>query len=201
MDYFKKLKDRLINRGNKKNMQDLVIILIFGIIIVIASNFFFPPAKVSSGYVEVNTNSGSASNSQSQYTSYEDSLESELTEVLRQIEGAGKVKVMIYYDSGNESVPAYNENDTTKVTEENDSSGGKRVTSENSNSSTVVTTNDGSGNKPFIIKEVKPKISGVIVIAEGADNPEVKYKLYEAVKTIFNVDQYKVNVYPMQKNK
>jgi stage III sporulation protein AG len=102
-------------------------------------------------------------------------------------------------ESGSEAIPAYSQNNSNKITEENDSNGGKRITNENTNSNTIVTTNEGGINKPFIVKEVKPKISGVIVISEGASNPDVKYKLYEAVKTVFNLQQYKINIYPRQK--
>jgi stage III sporulation protein AG len=108
---------------------------------------------------------------------------------------------MISFESGSESVPAFNSNNSKKVTEENDSSGGKRTTNENTVSTDVVTSNEAGGSKPFITKEMKPVISGVIVIAEGAANPDVKYELYEAVKTVFNISQLKVKVLPMEKNK
>ena len=197
MEYFNKVKNYLLSRGNKKNIQNLVIILIFGLIIVITANFFMSSDTPSPGYIEVATNSGQNVNNSG--LGYEERLKQELADVLSEIEGAGSVKAMIYFDAGNEVIPAFNENDSTKVTEENDGNGGKRVTNEDTNSTSVVTTSEGGGNKPFILKEVKPKITGVIVIAEGAKNPEVKYKLYEAVKTIFSIEQYKVNVYPMQK--
>lgn len=202
MNYYNKLKEYLVSRGNKKNMQNLVIIFIIGLIIVIAANFFFSPENSTPGYVEVKAvNSQEKSVSSPSTSSYEERLKQELVDVLSQIEGSGKVKAMIYFESGSESVPAFNYNDSTKVTEENDGNGGKRVTNEDTNSTSVVTTNEGGGSKPFILKEVNPKISGVIVIAEGAGNPDVKYRLYEAVKTVFNIEQYKVNIYPMQKNK
>lgn len=197
MEYFNKIKNYLLSRGNKKNIQNLVIILIFGLIIVITANFFMSADNPSPGYIEVATTS--RQNMNNSVLGYEESLKQELADVLSQIEGAGSVKAMIYFDAGNEVIPAFNQNDSTKVTEENDGSGGKRVTNEDINSTSVVTTSEGGGNKPFILKEVKPKITGVIVIAEGAKNPEVKYKLYEAVKTIFSIEQYKVNIYPMQK--
>jgi len=190
-----KLKDYIVKRGFKKNAQDLTIVFAIGLIIVITFNFFTPSQR-SGGYIEVKTNNEQVKEVN---LSYEEKVKQELTDVLSQIDGVGKVKVMVYFDSGSEVIPAYNENNSTKVTEENDGGGGKRVTNENTNSNMVVTTNEGSGNRPFIVKELKPKISGVIVIAEGAGNPDVKYRLYEAVKTVFNLQQYKINIYSMQK--
>jgi stage III sporulation protein AG len=196
MQYLDKIKAYLMKRGLKKNVNDLIIILICGLIIVILANFFSPSTKKPAGYIEVATNKEDVPTVS---MNYEDRVKQELTDILGQIEGAGKVKVMIYFESGSESIPAYNENDSVKVTEETDGDGGKRLTNENNNSATVVTTNEGQGNKPFIVKEIKPRISGVIVIAEGAGNPDVKYKLYEAVKTVFNLQQYRVNIYSMGK--
>lgn len=195
MEYFDKLKDYFSKRGKKKNIQDLISLFLIGLIIVIASSFFSTKQGKSTGSGTVNTaNSGSSGTT----LSYEDQMKQELKSVLTQIKGAGKVDVMIYFDSGDEEIPAFSQNNSTKVTEENDGTGGKRVINENTSSTTVVTTTDGGGTKPFVEKELKPKISGVIVIAEGAGNPDVKYKLYEAVKTVFGIEQYRVNIYPMQ---
>lgn len=204
MGYFDKVKKFIQSRGNKKNINDLIIILIIGLIIVIVANFFISPENVSPGYVEVNSNNNEEKagvNTAMPAGGYEENLKQELTNTLTQIDGAGRVKVMIYFETGSESVPAFNQTDSTKVTEENDGSGGKRLTNEKNSTVTVVDVNEGGGSKPFILKEVKPKITGIIVIAEGADDPNVKYKLYEAVKTVFSIEQYKVNIYPMEKNK
>ncbi|HBM74288.1 MAG TPA: stage III sporulation protein AG [Clostridiaceae bacterium] len=194
MDFFNKIKDQIMSRGSKKNMQDLLILFIIGLIMVLTYNFFTSKEKEQQGYVEVKPQTETQAP-----VGYEEEMEQKLTDTLSHIEGAGKVKVMIYFQSGAESVPAYSQNSSNSVTEETDSDGGKRITNENTSSETVITTNEAGGSKPFIIEEVKPKISGVIVVAEGAGNPEVKYKLYEAVKTLFNVEYNKVNVYPMKK--
>lgn len=198
MEYLEKVKEYLLKGGTKKNMQNLIILFIIGLIIVITANYFTPQAKIQSGYVEVKDNKQDIKNTA---ISYEEKLNTELTAILSKIEGVGKVTAMIYFESGNEMLPAYNQNNSVKTTEENDGNGGKRITNENNNNTTIVTTNENGGNRPFITKEYKPKISGIIVIAEGANNPEVKYKLYEAVKTVFNMQQYKVNIYPMEKTK
>lgn len=200
MNYFEKLKDYFIKRGSKKNINDLVAFFIVGLIIVIAYSFFMTPDKRSPGYIEVKEDKSNIKEIKETIGGYEEKLERELTEVLSQIDGAGKVRAMIYFDTGSEAIPAYSQNNSNKVTEESDGNGGKRVTNENTNSNTIVMTNEGGINRPYVLKEMKPKISGVIVVAEGAGNPEVKYKLYEAVKTVFSLQQYKINIYTMQKN-
>jgi len=198
MNIFEKLKDVVLKRDSKKNFQDLTILFIIGLIIVIVFNFFSPQTNRIPGYVEVSEQPKQEGKKLN--LSYEEKMEQELTSVLKKIHGVGEVEVMITFESGDEYVPAYNHNYSTKVTEESDSGGGKRVTNENNNSNTVVTSSEGGTTKPFVVKKMNPKVLGIIVVAEGAENPDVKYQLYEAVKTVFNLEQYRVNIYPMEKN-
>ncbi|MDI6618149.1 MAG: stage III sporulation protein AG [Clostridiales bacterium] len=194
MEYFNKLKEYILKRGMKKNIQDLTVFFLIGLILIFAANILVSNNK------SVNDKKAEAALAvQNKSPSYKDELEEELTGILNNIQGAGNVKVMIYLETGTESVPAYNSNNTKKVTEETDGNGGKRITNEDDSQTTIVTTNDNGVNKPYIIKEVNPKISGVIVTAEGANDPNVKYRLYEAVKTVFNIEEYKINIYPMKK--
>ena len=197
MKFYERLKDYFVKRGMKKNINDLISIFIIGLIVVITANFFYSQNKKPS--FNNNQNTVEAEKKELVAKSYEDKVKDELTEILGNIDGAGKVLVMINFDSGGESFPAFNTNNSTRVTEENDGDGGKRITNESNNSTNIVNTTDGGINKPFITKEIKPKINGVIVISEGAADSEIKYKLYEAVKTVFNLEQCSVNVYPMQK--
>jgi stage III sporulation protein AG len=50
-----------------------------------------------------------------------------------------------------------------------------------------------------VLKENNPEIKGVIVVAEGADDIEVRLNLLSAVQTILDVSPDKVNVYKMNK--
>ncbi|SCY98638.1 stage III sporulation protein AG [Alkaliphilus peptidifermentans] len=132
-----------------------------------------------------------------EYKTEEDMVEARLKRILESIRGAGTVEVMITFEMGSEIVPALNTTISTDTSEEMDSNGGTRVVTSNSTTETIATTNDNSGNKPLVIKEIKPQINGVIVVAEGADDIEVKAKLYEAVKTVLQIPGHRVQIYPM----
>lgn len=199
VDYYNKLMERVKARGRKRNIQDLVSVFIIGMIIMIAANFFLSASKSSAG--SAGAASSAAASSAGESETYQQRVKSELEETLCKIDGAGKVEVMIYFGSGGELIPAYSENNSTRVTEETDGDGGKRVTNENTSTTTVVTVTESGGSKPLITKQLNPDITGIIVIAEGGGDPAVKYRLYEAVKTVFNIQQYRVNIYPMQKSK
>ncbi|NRT27372.1 stage III sporulation protein AG [Clostridium beijerinckii] len=113
--------------------------------------------------------------------------------------GVGDVEVMMSFENGGEKVPAYDKNNQKSTTEENDTEGGKRVTNQDTDASkTVMTTSDGN-NEPFILKTYKPKITGIIILAEGADNSKIKYGIEQAVSKLYNLSLDKVNVYSMKK--
>jgi stage III sporulation protein AG len=54
-------------------------------------------------------------------------------------------------------------------------------------------------NEPFILTTYKPKITGVIILAEGATNSKTKYEIEQAVSKLYNLSLDKVNVYSMNK--
>ena len=136
---------------------------------------------------------------QNEMSSYEQAKKNELKYILSQIDGVGRVEVMINFGSGEEQVPAINITNNTSSTKEKDNQGGERTTTQNSNGSTIVTTSKGGSTEPFILKKVNPKITGVLVVAEGAEDSKVKANIMTAVKKVFELTADKVEVYSMKK--
>lgn len=127
---------------------------------------------------------------------YKQELEEELTEMLENMEGVGKVKVMITLKDGGESVVEKDTSDTSNKTEETDKEGGNR--SEVALQSQKETVYTGKTEQtPFIAKELNPKVEGVLVLAEGADNTVVKQNISDAVLALFQVDAHKIKVVKM----
>ena len=102
---------------------------------------------------------------------------------------------MITYVSSKEIVTAMNTTQSNSTTEEQDSGGGIRKIIQNDINNQAVTMNGSDGTSPLIIKEVEPEVKGVIVIAEGAENLQVKEMIYEAVKTVLGIPGNRVEVY------
>lgn len=121
-----------------------------------------------------------------------DDLEKRLTSILKEINGAGDVSVMITYDNSEEIEPAYNSNSTKETTSETDSSGGERTVETFSENKTMVTSDSSN---PVIIKTKEAKIKGVLVVSSGASNPQVKETLYEAVQTALQISGHQVQIY------
>lgn len=105
--------------------------------------------------------------------------ERRLEEILSQIEGAGEVKVMITYYSSSEKDIAYETK--TSLVEDKSESEDKRA---------VMT-----GDEPMVVKEVYPRVKGVIVTAQGAGNAAVKAAISDAVGAALDVPAHKICIF------
>ena len=127
---------------------------------------------------------------------YKEELEEELADMLENMEGVGRVKVMITLKDAGESVVEKDSSDTSNKTEETDREGGNR--SEISLQSQKETVYAGkTDNMPFVAKELNPQVEGVLILAEGADNTVVKQNISDAVLALFHVDAHKIKVVKM----
>jgi stage III sporulation protein AG len=123
--------------------------------------------------------------------------EARLAAILSNMEGAGKVDVMITYATGPEIVPAMDRNEMNTVTTEQD--GDRTSQSQQTDVQEKPMTVDGpEGSEPMVLYQETPEIKGVIVIAEGANNIEVYMNLERAVMTILNVRADQVEVFAME---
>ena len=123
-----------------------------------------------------------------------DALEQRLSEVLSKIRGAGRVDVLVTYETNGEIVTA-----TVRQTDEDvreaDGTGGSetsRSVREVTEPATVETTN---GHAPIILYEKEPTVRGVIVIAEGAADFSVREKLQAAVHAATGIPIERIEVF------
>jgi stage III sporulation protein AG len=166
------------------------------VVIVLGSSFFKNTSSTSAALEETQKDEIVKEKNISGLTDYESQLENKLKSTLEQIQGVGKVQLMIYFESGEESVPAVNINDSESLTVENDTGGGKRNITQKNDGRTVVMSNNGNTNEPLIVKKYKPIITGVVVVAEGSNEKITELRIRQAVINLFNLPENKVNVYP-----
>lgn len=125
-----------------------------------------------------------------------DRMEQDLQSILSQVDGAGTVGVSMSLTSNGQKSYASNTKNEVRETSEQDRSGGdRRIREENISSDIAV-----SGGSALLVEEKAPKIVGVLVVAEGASNPEVKERLTEAVITLLNISPYQVRVVPRKED-
>lgn len=129
---------------------------------------------------------------------YAADLEKRLTEVLSQMEGVGKVKVMITLKTSRELVVEKDHSAARSATNESDSQGGVRVITDTDSAESTVYSTDGSVSIPYVAKTYAPKIEGVLVVAQGAGKGTVNRTIVEIVGALFGVEAHKVVVVKME---
>lgn len=109
--------------------------------------------------------------------SIDGTLEERLTAALSQVEGIGRVSVMITYKAGKEKVV---EKDTT--------------TSETTAESTVYGRDENGNEVPYVKKELEAEVQGVVVVADGGDKPVIQAQITEAAQVLFGIEAHKIKV-------
>jgi len=132
-------------------------------------------------------------------SSYERALEMRLSEVLSMVAGAGRVEVMLTFSQSREIVLAEDTIVNETSVKEEDSAGGSREShSLSEDMRTILVQSPRGGQEPIILREIVPKVEGVIIVSEGGDNVFVREALMRAATTVLGVDIHRVQVLQMR---
>ena len=167
----------------KKIKNPKLFILIFALIIVVFAYF-----KISSSNKSVENTYGQVF----YYTNsldYANALEKKIINVVSKIDGAGSVTAMLTLESSLEIVYAESTNEKNNSTV----TGGSTTTSTNSSSETIIIKNNGD-NSPLVVKEILPKIKGVVIVCEGAKDVKLKMEIIQAVKALLGIPSDNIQV-------
>ncbi len=125
-----------------------------------------------------------------------DALELRLIDVLSKIRGAGRVDVLVTYETNGEIVTA-----TVRQTDEDvrnaDGTGGSETSRSVREVTEPATVETGNGHAPIVLYEKEPVIRGVIVVAEGASDFSVRQKLEAAVHAATGIPIERIEVFEM----
>ena len=114
------------------------------------------------------------------------SVEDQLSLILSEVKGAGKVQVMLSTATGEEILYQTDEDETIN---ENSSSARKDT----------VTITDADRSQSGLIRQVNPPIYlGAIVVCQGADDPTVKFLVTDAVSKVTGLGTDKISVLKMK---
>ena len=208
-EFFKKLKEGFNkDASQKKKIENLVFFLILLIVVVIAINLIWQPDDSKNSniinsekqFVTQNENTTVLATEQTgtNIENQEYILKNELENILSNIDGAGKVQVMITYTESSTVQPIYNENINESQTEETDSTGGVRTIAETDSSREVVYTENNGVKVPITEKVTMPKVEGAIVLAEGADDASIKNNIIMAVEAVTGLSTHKIQVFQLK---
>jgi len=114
------------------------------------------------------------------------SISEELTQILSQVDNAGKVEVLLTIESG--EVTVYQTDDDTSVSDDNSTT----------QISTVLIT--GADREEYgLVRQINPPVyKGAIVVCQGADDPKVRLAIVDAVATVTGLGADRISVLKMK---
>ncbi len=130
------------------------------------------------------------------FADIESQLESRLKDLLETIVGVGSVSVLITVESTEETVVQLNEKQSQQITNESDRNGANRHITEITRDGQVVLYEVSGGQSPIVVKKLKPKVRGAIIVAKGAENPTVHKLVQEAVSRGLDLPMHRISVVP-----
>jgi len=186
---------------NKKQLYWILLVLLIGMAIMLLSSFFHiteqaipdqgtpAPTLETAGVLNKDNHPKSMED-------YEKIYENKLTEVLTDMVGIEEVTVKVNLDSTEEVVVERNENYSEQTTKEQDKQGGTREIKNIKRDGQVVLYQSDNNEQPLVVKTLKPKVRGVVIVAKGADKIQIKTMISEAVQRLLDVPQYKIAILP-----
>ncbi len=181
-----------------KQITFLIIIAAIGVLVLLISplNMQSTSLETTSENLQPTQNVIGQNNENMNMSDYETLYEEELKELILTIPGVSAVTVSVNLDSSEEIVIEKNIRTTGNETNEKDNNGGTRVQKEQSLDEQVVIIKNKDGDKPIILKTIKPKVRGVVVVAKGAENMQVKKWITEAVQRLLDVPLHRIAIIP-----
>lgn len=200
-----KFKEKMKNKegeNNKKTLENLVVFAIILIITIVAINYIW-----SGGKKENKTNAEEGKrlatvenivDASNQDISSTENIEARLENILSNIKGVGKAKVLITYSQTSQVMPMYDEESSISTTEETDSGGGTRTVNETSTKKDIIYEENNGLKTPITQSIINPKIEGAIITAQGANDANVKTNIIQAVEAVTGLATYKIQVFEMK---
>lgn len=116
----------------------------------------------------------------------EETMEARLESILSQIDGAGKVRVLLTQAQGEQVI--YKE-DVDSATGENTSSYRRET----------VTISDSDRGENGLVEQVNPPVYlGAVIVCQGGDSPSVRLAIVEAVANVTGLSTDKISVLKMK---
>ena len=186
-----------VEKGKKIGVIRLGLLIVAGLVLLIAS---FDGKEEHKTQTQIHTQNEETQSEEQQLNTYIENMETRLTNVLSQVDGIGKVQVMITAKATQEKVVLKDAPYKKTTVKEEDSTGATRESKETtSEEGTILEKQQDGSESPYITKELQPEIEGVVVIAEGAAQKQIEAEINDAVVALFSVPSHKIKVMKMKK--
>lgn len=185
---------------SKKNLENAIVFVIILVVTIIIINTILGGNESKKEEKTTQDNSAQLVNSDVESVETSGDTEKSIKQILSKINGVGKVEVLITYSESSQVVAMYNEKNNESQTKEEDKSGGTRTIQENTTDKEIVYKEENGKKVPVTEKVVMPKMEGALIVAEGANNAEVKTNIIQAVEALTGLATHKIQVLEMKSN-
>lgn len=197
-----KIKELIVQKdeeSTKKKIENLVVLIIILIVTILCVNSIWNKESKQKSNINETTNKQLADTSENKKTESGD-LQKNIESILSNMEGVGRVNVLITYSESSQTVAMYNENSKDSSTEEKDDKGATRIIKQVDTNKDIIYKEVNGEKIPITQKTINPKIEGAVVTAEGATNSTVKSNIIQAVEAATGLATHKIQVFEMRKN-
>jgi stage III sporulation protein AG len=170
-----KVLDRLSDKQKK-----LVSWLAIAVLIVVGFLMVQPPKQQFGTPTQAETKNSSNLDfaAEAQY------IEKRLSELLSAVAGIRRADVFVTLERG------------TRLNIAEESTYEQRNNAETRRTTTPALVRSGQSESPIVLEETWPQIRGVLVVADGADDPQVRFTIAHAVQTVLQIEMYRIEVLP-----
>ncbi|MGY4690244.1 stage III sporulation protein AG [Salibacterium sp. K-3] len=199
----KKLKEWL-GRGEDRSSSKTSVPLYLGILLL-AGIIFMAAGAFTGGEEETESLPGPTPDSEetsrenppsSNTEEIEKEMQNRLQTMLGNISGVQNVTVMLTLQRTEKNVYEKDRTLRQQTTNEEDQEGGTRVLEEGTSEEQLVIVQQDGEESPLLLYKEKPKAKGVLVVADGVEDLEVKEWVVEAVTRVLDIAPHKVSVLP-----
>ena len=202
---------KLLSKGEQSDKktgkyQYMILVLLVGAAFMLASNILLKKQTAAPEVAVSKMTSAPASDvpafgmkktsGNKSIADYEHEYESQMKEALDEMLGVKDVRVVVTIDSSEAQVFEKDRVSKNQTTVETDPQGGQRKVEDASVDEKVVIIRNGDKEVPIVVETKRPQIRGVLVVAHGAENIQIKKSIIEAVTRALGVPSHRVAVVP-----
>ena len=123
---------------------------------------------------------------------YARQLESQLTDIITSVEGAGETRVMVTLQNGVEYIYASEDATSTDNSLTSDPAGRQSSGEREDHKSSCIIIDTESGEQALVRTELMPSVSGVVVVCSGGSDQQVAQRIMDVVTTALNISSKRV---------
>ncbi len=211
----KEMIDKLLSKGKSLRKDQLLIIILSGVLLMIIawpvktddkkvsegstfSTFISEQNNTANGDVTDITQSKGILNDLTPDENYVVAMEEKVEKILSSIDQVGRTEVVITLKSSSEKIVEKDTPVTRSNTDEQDSQGGRRMVSSVDSGETTIYETESGKSSPYVVKTTSPQVEGVLVVCEGAGVGTVSKNITDAIEVLFGIEPHKIKVVKMK---